>query len=145
MVTLETPCGPLALCGLKAWVGNTSNAAELLIDHEVMERLGFSENDFLSDAFAKQEGWDVSNVDKPSDFVRINRLTHAADANAERNRQRAVVEAVLKDKIQEPKTEGLSAAFLERLLMLMSSVPKSVTTSRLRLNICEFESSLVLS
>ncbi|CAK4904227.1 unnamed protein product, partial [Aphanomyces euteiches] len=68
MVTLETPCGPLALCGLKAWVGNTSNAAELLIDHEVMERLGFSENDFLSDAFAKQEGWDVSNVDKPSDF-----------------------------------------------------------------------------
>ncbi|CAK4703017.1 hypothetical protein AeMF1_008000 [Aphanomyces euteiches] len=78
MVTLETPCGPLALCGLKAWVGNTSNAAELLISHEVIERLGFSENDFLSDAFAKQEGWDVSNVDKPSDFVRINRLTHAA-------------------------------------------------------------------
>ncbi|KAH9097548.1 hypothetical protein Ae201684P_001026 [Aphanomyces euteiches] len=43
-----------------------------------MERLGFSEDDFLSHAYAKQEVWDVSDVGKPSDFARINRLTQAA-------------------------------------------------------------------
>ncbi|KAH9104344.1 hypothetical protein AeMF1_019558, partial [Aphanomyces euteiches] len=144
LVTLETPCGPLALRGLKAWVDNTSNAAELLISRAVMERLGFSEDDFLCHAFAKQEVWDVSDVDKPSDFARIHRLTHAAvsdecgddgmncatpdiqvpspeDADTERDRRRAVVEAVLEDKIQESKREGLSAAFLERLRKILTT------------------------
>ncbi|KAG9416126.1 hypothetical protein AC1031_000526 [Aphanomyces cochlioides] len=37
LVTLETPCGPLALRGLKAWVDNTTDAAELLISRAVME------------------------------------------------------------------------------------------------------------
>ncbi|CAK4704233.1 unnamed protein product, partial [Aphanomyces euteiches] len=78
LVTLETPCGPLALRGLKAWVDSTTDAAELLISRAVMERLGFSEDDFLSHAYTKQEVWDVSDVDKPSDFARINRLTQAA-------------------------------------------------------------------
>ncbi|RLO06428.1 hypothetical protein DYB28_005861, partial [Aphanomyces astaci] len=66
LVTLDTPCGPLALRGLKAWVDSSSNAAELLISRAVMERLGFSEDELLSHAFAKQEVWDVSDVDKPS-------------------------------------------------------------------------------
>ncbi|RHZ15964.1 hypothetical protein DYB26_013391, partial [Aphanomyces astaci] len=61
LVTLDTPCGPLALRGLKAWVDSSSNAAELLISRAVMERLGFSEDELLSHAFAKQEVWDVSD------------------------------------------------------------------------------------
>ncbi|RLO10271.1 hypothetical protein DYB28_000086 [Aphanomyces astaci] len=60
LVTLDTPCGSLALRGLKAWVDSSSNAAELLISRAVMEGLGFSEDEFFSDAFAKQEAWDVS-------------------------------------------------------------------------------------
>ncbi|RLN89795.1 hypothetical protein DYB28_008872, partial [Aphanomyces astaci] len=71
LVTLDTPCGPLALRGLKAWVDSSSNAAELLISRAVMERLGFSEDELLSHAFAKQEVWDVSDVDKPSAMASV--------------------------------------------------------------------------
>ncbi|RLO12240.1 hypothetical protein DYB28_011921, partial [Aphanomyces astaci] len=74
LVTLDTPCGPLTLCGLKAWV----DAAELLSSRAVMERLGFSEEDLLSHAFAKQEVWDVSDVDKPSAMASVSRLTQVA-------------------------------------------------------------------
>ncbi|RHY24776.1 hypothetical protein DYB32_008700 [Aphanomyces invadans] len=81
LVTLDTPCGPLALRGLNAWVDSSTNAAELLISRSVMERLGFSEDDLLSNAFAKQEVWDVSDVDKPSGMARVNRLTQAAASN----------------------------------------------------------------
>ncbi|RHY99229.1 hypothetical protein DYB31_015868, partial [Aphanomyces astaci] len=61
LVTLDTPCGPFALRGLKVGVDSSSNAAELLISRAVMERLGFSEDELLSLAFAKQEVWDVSD------------------------------------------------------------------------------------
>ncbi|RHY86415.1 hypothetical protein DYB26_016109, partial [Aphanomyces astaci] len=61
LVTLDTPCGALALRALKAWVDSSSNAAELLISRAVVERLGFSDDEFLSHAFAKQEVWDVSD------------------------------------------------------------------------------------
>ncbi|KAH9119552.1 hypothetical protein AeMF1_007818, partial [Aphanomyces euteiches] len=43
------------------------------------------------------------------------------DADTERDRRRAVVEAVLEDKIQESKREGLSAAFLERLRKILTT------------------------
>ncbi|KAH9121075.1 hypothetical protein AeMF1_007045, partial [Aphanomyces euteiches] len=144
LVTLETPCGPLALRGLKAWVDSTTDAAELLISRAVMERLGFSEDDFLSHAYTKQEVWDVSDVDKPSDFARINRLTQAAVpdecgddglsgatpdiqvpppelSNAERGRRQAVVEAVLEEKLQESERQGLSLVFLERLRKILTT------------------------
>ncbi|RQM24306.1 hypothetical protein B5M09_013682, partial [Aphanomyces astaci] len=78
LVTLDTPCGPLARRGLKAWVDSSSNAAELLISRAVVERLGFSEDEFLSHAFAKQEVWDVSDVDKPSAMASVSRLTQVA-------------------------------------------------------------------
>ncbi|RLO12839.1 hypothetical protein DYB28_002220 [Aphanomyces astaci] len=35
LAMLDTPCGPLALRGLKAWVDSSSNAAELLISRAV--------------------------------------------------------------------------------------------------------------
>ncbi|RLO06759.1 hypothetical protein DYB28_010284, partial [Aphanomyces astaci] len=83
LVTLDTPCGPLALRGLKAWVDSSSNAAELLISRAVMERLGFSEDELLSHAFAKQEVWDVSDVDKPSAMASVSRLTQVAASSEE--------------------------------------------------------------
>ncbi|RLN99490.1 hypothetical protein DYB28_008573, partial [Aphanomyces astaci] len=83
LVTLDTPCGPLALRGLKAWVDSSSNAAELLISRAVMERLGFSEDELLSHAFAKQEVWDVSDVDKPSAMASVSRLTQVAASSDE--------------------------------------------------------------
>ncbi|RLO03690.1 hypothetical protein DYB28_002699 [Aphanomyces astaci] len=67
LVMLDTPCGPLALRGLKAWVDSSSNAAELLISRAVMERLGFSDVELLSHAFANQEVWDVSDLHAAED------------------------------------------------------------------------------
>ncbi|RLO09350.1 hypothetical protein DYB28_001731 [Aphanomyces astaci] len=83
LVTLDTPCGALALRGLKAWVDSSSNAAELLISRAVVERLGFSDDEFLSHAFAKQEVWDVSDVDKPSAMASVSRLTQVAASSDE--------------------------------------------------------------
>ncbi|RHY86141.1 hypothetical protein DYB35_010660 [Aphanomyces astaci] len=68
LVTLDTPCGPLSLRGLKAWMDTSPNAAQLLSSREVMQWLGFSDVDLLSHAFANQEVWDVidSDFDWPS-------------------------------------------------------------------------------
>ncbi|RHZ10775.1 hypothetical protein DYB31_009727, partial [Aphanomyces astaci] len=74
LVTLDTPCGPLSLRGLKAWVDTSPNAAQLLSSREVMQWLGFSEVDLLSHAFANQEVWDVIVVDKPP--ANVSRMTH---------------------------------------------------------------------
>ncbi|RHZ33890.1 hypothetical protein DYB28_000410 [Aphanomyces astaci] len=38
-----------------------------------MERLNFSKHELLSHAFAKQEVWDVSDVDKPSAMASVSR------------------------------------------------------------------------
>ena len=145
LVTLDTPCGPLALRGLNAWVDSSSNAAELLISRSVMERLGFSEDDLLSSALAKKEVWDVSDVDKPSAMARVNRLTQAAassdacgddgmhcatpdiqvptekDAVAERLRRSEVVEAVLQDKLQAAQDEGLTADLHDKLRQILAN------------------------
>ncbi|RHY93404.1 hypothetical protein DYB31_016374 [Aphanomyces astaci] len=118
-------------CVTEAWVDSSSNAAELLISRAVMERLGFSEDELLSHAFAKQEVWDVSDVDKPSAMASDSRLTQVAassdecgddgmhcatpniqvpsaeDAEGDRNRRRAVVEAVIQDKLRAAEDEGL--------------------------------------
>ncbi|RHZ33907.1 hypothetical protein DYB31_012504 [Aphanomyces astaci] len=83
LVMLDTPCGPLALRGLKASVDSSSNAAELLISRAVMERLGFSDVELLSHAFANQEVWDVSDVDKPSAMTNVNHLTQVAASSDE--------------------------------------------------------------
>ncbi|RHZ29181.1 hypothetical protein DYB37_013731, partial [Aphanomyces astaci] len=83
LVTLDTPCEYLALRGLKACVDSSSNAAELLISRAVMKRLGFSEVELLSHALAKQEVWDVSDVDKTSAVAIVTRLTQATASNDE--------------------------------------------------------------
>ncbi|RLO03273.1 hypothetical protein DYB28_015751, partial [Aphanomyces astaci] len=83
LLTLDTPCGPLALRGLKAWMDSSSNAAEFLISRAVMERLGFSEDELPSHAFAKQEVWNVSDVDKPSAMASVSRLTQVAASSDE--------------------------------------------------------------
>ena len=144
LVTLDTPCGPLALPGLKAWVDPSSDAAELLISRAVMERLGFSEDELLSHAFSKQEVWDVSDVDKPSAMASVNRLTQAAassdecgddgmhcatpnikvlptgSSEGERKKQQAAVEAVIQDKLRAAKEEGLTTDLLEKLRLLLA-------------------------
>ncbi|RQM30422.1 hypothetical protein B5M09_012341 [Aphanomyces astaci] len=143
LVTLDAPCGSLALRVLKAWVDSSSNAAELLISRAVMEGLGFSEDEFFSDAFAKQEAWDVSDVDKPSAMASVSRLTQVAapsdecgddgmhcatpniqvpsaeDAEGERIRRRAVVEVVIQAKLHAAKDEGLTVDLLEKLRLLL--------------------------
>ncbi|RQM19788.1 hypothetical protein B5M09_011401 [Aphanomyces astaci] len=90
LVTLDTPCGSLALRGLKAWVDSSSNAAELLIRRAVMERLGFSEDELLSHAFAKQEVWDVSDH---GDVFRLE-IGHDEPINVEPLRMRIMPVAV---------------------------------------------------
>ncbi|KAF0702296.1 hypothetical protein AaE_016018, partial [Aphanomyces astaci] len=72
-----------ALSAVQAWVDSSSNAAELLISRAVMERLGFSEDELLSHAFAKQEVWDLSDVDKPSAMASVSRLTQVAASSVE--------------------------------------------------------------
>ncbi|RLN97158.1 hypothetical protein DYB28_016107, partial [Aphanomyces astaci] len=52
-VTLDTTCGPLVLCGLKAWVDDTSTATELIVSRPVMELLGFGVEDLLVGARKK--------------------------------------------------------------------------------------------
>ncbi|RHZ05107.1 hypothetical protein DYB26_008863, partial [Aphanomyces astaci] len=69
--------------GSDAWVDSSSNAAELLISRAVMERLGFSEDELLSHAFAKQEVWDLSDMDKPSAMASVSRLTQVAASSVE--------------------------------------------------------------
>ncbi|RHZ03366.1 hypothetical protein DYB37_012516, partial [Aphanomyces astaci] len=58
-------------------------AAELLISRAVMERLGFSDVELLSHAFANQEVWDVSDVDKPSALTNVSHLTQVAASSDE--------------------------------------------------------------
>ncbi|KAF0728336.1 hypothetical protein AaE_009450 [Aphanomyces astaci] len=119
LVTLDTPCGPLALRGLKAWVDSSSNAAELLISRAVMERLGFSEDELLSHAFAKQEVWDVSDVDKWPPQATSAVMT-ACTVPPPTSKRRAVVEAVIQDKLRAAEDEGLTADLLEKLRLLLA-------------------------
>ncbi|KAF0775881.1 hypothetical protein AaE_000418, partial [Aphanomyces astaci] len=104
----------------------------------------FSEDELLSHAFAKQEVWDVSDVDKPSAMASVSRLTQVAassdecgddgmhcatpniqvpsaeDAEGERNRRRAVVEAVIQDMLRAAEDDGLTADLLEKLRLLLA-------------------------
>ncbi|RHZ27603.1 hypothetical protein DYB31_006701 [Aphanomyces astaci] len=100
--SLDTPCGRLALRGLKSWADSSSNAAELLISWA-------------------QEVWGVSDVNKPSDCATPNiQVLSAEDAEGERDRRRAVVEAVIQDKLRAAEDEGMTADLLEKLRLLLA-------------------------
>ncbi|KAF0762519.1 hypothetical protein AaE_003299 [Aphanomyces astaci] len=125
----------------------------------MIERLGFSEDELLSHAFAMQEVWDVSDVDKPSAMASVRRLTQVAassdecgddgmycatpniqvpsaeEPERERNRRRAVVEVVIEAKLRAAEVAREAAEKL-RLLVRHCDVFRleSITTSRSRWN-----------
>ncbi|ETW06271.1 hypothetical protein H310_02566 [Aphanomyces invadans] len=124
-VTLETPCGPLALRGLKVWVDTWPKPGEhlLLLSRSVMERLGLSEDDLLTAAYQKQVEWDVS------DAVLMTALTpkmgccapHPTFAqsqgtnNPELARREEQVKQMLATKLEQAMDEGLAPVLAEKL------------------------------
>ncbi|RHY81230.1 hypothetical protein DYB31_014451 [Aphanomyces astaci] len=117
----------------------------------MIERLGFSEDELLSHAFAMQEVWDVSDVEMPFAMASVRRLTQVAassdecgddgmycatpniqvpsaeEPERERNRRRAVVEVVIEAKLRAAEVAREAA---EKLRLLRQLAWCTVTTAQ---------------